>query len=170
MGQAFHVSGCRPKYGYKLIESKCSVCGKKFMRSDQHGYHAGGKWQCSYHCFRIPEEEDRRKFREELDRKLAVIEASEKTSNNSAKRHRATPEHKLEVARRRVEYCKAMIVMYTERVNRLPRGVKQRSLAINNVSKWRGNLKAAQEEVVRLEKETEENKNVQSTSEEEAIG
>ena len=63
-----------------------------------------------------------------------------------------------------------MIVMYTERVNRLPRGVKQRSLAINSVSKWRGNLKAAQEEVVRLEKETEENKNVQSTSEEEAIG
>lgn len=169
-GTGFYVSGSRPRYGFKLIEAKCSVCGKKFMRSDQHGWNAGGKYQCSYSCYRIPEEEERRKFREDLDKKLAVLDRSDTIKNEARNKQYRTLEHRMEVAQRRVEHCKAMVSMYTERINRLPRGVKQRNDAINSASKWRGNLKAAQEEVVRIEKEMEAGKNVQSTPEEEALG
>lgn len=169
-GTGFHVSGGRPRYGFKLIEAKCSVCGKKFMRSDQHGYHAGGGWQCSYSCYRIPEEEERRKFREDLDRKLAVFAHSESTKNDATKKQRRTLEHNLEKTRRRIEYCEAMVNMFTERVNRLPKGVKQRAEAMDGAKRWRKNLKTAREEVVRLEKEMEVSKNVQSTPEEEALG
>lgn len=169
-GAGFHVSGSRPRYGFKLIESKCSVCGKKFMRSDQHGYHAGGGWQCSYSCFRILEEEERRKFREALDKKLAVIDYSEQTKNDATKKSRRTLEHRLEKGRRRIEYCEAMVNMFTERANRLPKGVKQRAEATDGATRWRKNLKAAREEVVRIEKEMEAEQNVQSTPEEEASG
>ena len=164
------ICGSKQRFGFKTKKAVCSVCGKEFLRSDQHGYHAGGKWQCSYGCFRIPEEEERKAFREELDRKLAVIGHSERTKGDSTKRRRRTPEHLLEKARRRVEYCEALVNMFTDRANRLPKGVKQRKEAIDGATRWRKSLKAAREEVVRLEKEMEVSKNVQSTPEEEALG
>ena len=169
-GTGFFVSGSASRYGYKLIEATCSVCGKKFLRSDQHGYCAGGKYQCSYSCYRIPDEEERRKFREKLDKSLAAIEDSDKNRKEMLKKQRRTPEHRIEVLLRRIEYCKSMISMYTDRANHNPTGSRERHNAANCASKWRRSLAAAEKEAVRLKKEMEARKNVQSTPEEKAAG
>lgn len=163
------ICGSRQRFGFKTKKAVCSVCGKEFMRSDQHGYHAGGKWQCSYTCFRIPEEEERKAYREKLDRKLAVISYSERTKGDAIKRRRQMPAHLMEKALRRVEYCEAMVGMFTERANRLPTGVKQRKYAKSRASYWREKLETSREEVARLEKEMEASKNVRA-SEAEAAG
>lgn len=39
----------------KLIEIKCSVCGKKFVPAPEHAYKKGEKKLCSYTCMRKAE-------------------------------------------------------------------------------------------------------------------
>lgn len=172
-GTGFTIGGSRrAKYGYKLTEATCSVCGKKFMRSDEHAYHAGGKWQCSYHCYRIPEEKERVKFREALDKRIAAYNYVEERKNGFYKRKQsmkaAKPETKrdkqlagaLEAAIKEVEACEAWVQMFTSRVNRYDPGSTERRRAQSSAWKWRKKLEAAREAADRIEKELEASKNV----------
>lgn len=178
MGQGFTVCGSRQgKYGYRLTESTCSVCGRKFMRGDEHAYRAGGKMQCSYTCYRIPEEEERRKFRENLDKKIAMSRYVDEHKNTFYLRKKPKIERPaskteerlagaLEAAIKEIETCEAWVHMFTARVNRYEPGTAERKRAQTSASKWRKKLEAAQQAADRLKEEMEAKKNVRIPEEE----
>lgn len=60
--------------GHELYtESKCALCGKKFLRTGEHVYRReehGTKWYCSYTCFRVKAREDEAKAREKIERSM----------------------------------------------------------------------------------------------------
>jgi hypothetical protein len=177
------IYGSRHKYGCRLTESTCSVCGKQFMRSEAHVYKFGRAMQCSYTCYRKLEEVERQKFREKLDKKIAMIDYVESRKNafyQSKQSEKPTPtapvskQEKqlagaLESAIKEVEACEAWVHVFTGRVNRYPSGSAERRRAQTLATKWRKKLSAAQQAVDRLNEELEAKKNVH-TSEKKAAG
>ena len=181
-GTGFSVCGSRrAKYGYRLTEATCSVCGKAFMRSDEHGWNAGGKskYQCSYHCYRVIEEEERRKFRERMDKRIAAYKYVEEHKDDARKKRVATAKQTekskklagaLEATMREAETCEAWVQIFSARAKRYEKGTKEHKQAKASVDKWRKKLEAAQQAVYRLNTEMEANENVQSTPEEKVVG
>lgn len=165
-----YISASRTKYGYRLTESTCSVCGKRFLRGTDHVYRNGDKLQCSYTCYRVLDELDRQKRREALDKTLAALERSDRQSVEKKAERRRQPEYRLEKAQNRVRHCEEMIDMFSARAAQLYKGSYQHKNARDKASSWRKKLMIARQEVVRIKREMEANKNVQSTSEEETLG
>ena len=181
-GTGFAVCGSRrAKYGYRLTEATCSVCGKAFMRSDEHGWNAGGKskYQCSYSCYRVIEEEERRKFRERMDKRIAAYKYVEEHKDDARKKRMSAAKQSekskklagaLEATMREAETCEAWVQIFSARAKRYEKGSKERKQAQAAVEKWRKKLEAAQQAVYRLNTEMEAKENVQSTHEEKVVG
>ena len=155
------ISASRTRYGYRLTESTCSVCGKTFLRSADHVYRNGDKLQCGYTCYRVLDEVERQKYREALDKTLAAIERSGRQSTEKKAERRRQPEHRLEKAQNRARHCEEMVSMFSARTAQHPRGSCQHKNAINKASNWRKKLMVARQEIVRIKREMEANENVQ---------
>lgn len=165
-GTGFSISGSTYRYGYRLTEAKCSVCGKQFMRSPEWVYKNGyKKYQCSYKCYRVLDRKERDKYSKALDKTLASLERSSKKPPETKARHqeeerlkRTLPEYRLKVAQNRARICQGWVDEYRQRAHAFYKGEYKHRYNMKQSNVWARKLRDAQEEIASIEKEMEARK------------
>ena len=167
-GTGFAVSGSTYRYGYRLTDAVCSVCGKEFLRSPEWVYKSSGKkYQCSYKCYRVLDRKERDKYNKALDRTLASLERSSKKLPETRARQldqerlkRTLPEYRLKVAQNRARICQGWVDEYRQRANVFYKGEYKHRYNMKQSNVWARKLRDAQAEIASIEKELEAKENV----------
>lgn len=140
--------------GHELYtESKCALCGKKFLRTGEHVYRRedrGTKWYCSYTCFRVKAREDEAKAREKIERQMTSDIRREEQLRNRDKRRWGYKCGKNweyvtfeceEDAKAYAEHAQKKIELYTQDLHAAEPGTGAQEAAKRNLARWRRILK-----------------------------